>query len=67
MRDPWVINTEFQLPARCNTLLNDFITILYTNEKNRPGQICSGPYNCQSLLLIQFTIFSESGVSLGAA
>ncbi len=32
MRDPWVRNTEFQLPARCNTLLNKLLNILYTNE-----------------------------------
>ena len=32
MRDPWVRNTEFQLPARCNTLIINFNNIIYTNE-----------------------------------
>ncbi len=30
--DPWVRNTEFQLPARCKTLIINLNNIIYTNE-----------------------------------
>ena len=32
MRDPWVSNTEFKLPARYNTLIINLNNIIYTNE-----------------------------------